>query len=153
MEKLKYAQDLIKSNTYVCGGFNQFVSGRKEPRKSDYGSAEQWYSELQGYNYAKNMAKEEGVAFIYPFKCGESDSCFPFDYGGFFVCNTCGNKGVDKDWWKIKVEKDGNQFCCHGLDFINLQESENYAFGETFELAIYNYEKVMLNNLNPKHNE
>jgi hypothetical protein len=47
-------------------------------------------------------------------------------------------------WWKIQVEKDGNEFCCHGLDFINLQESSNYAFGKTFEEAISNYEKVML---------
>ena len=48
------------------------------------------------------------------------------------VCNSCGNKDVDKEWWKIKVEKDGNEYCCHGLDFVNLQESNNYAFGKTF---------------------
>jgi hypothetical protein len=49
------------------------------------------------------------------------------------VCNGCGSKDVDKEWWKIKVEKDGNQFCCHGLDFVNLQESDNYAFGKTYQ--------------------
>lgn len=53
-------------------------------------------------------------------------------------------KDVDKEWWKIQVEKDGNEFCCHGLDFVNLQESSNYAFGKTFEEAISNYEKLML---------
>lgn len=88
------------------------------------------------------MAKEDGIAFTHVFKC-KSDSCFPFQYGGFFVCNSCGGKGVDKDWWKIKVEKDGNEFCCHGLDFTNLQESENYAFGDTFKEAIDNYGKLM----------
>lgn len=144
MENIKCAQDLIKANSNFCAGFNQFVNGNKEPQKSDYGSSEQWYSELQGYEYAKKMAKEDGIAFVYPFKCGDSNNCFPFNYGGFFVCNACGNSGVDKDWWKIKVEKDGNEFCCHGLDFINLQESKNYAFGETFEKAISNYGELML---------
>ncbi len=144
MENLKYAQDLIKSTAYTYAGFNQFINGEKEPKRPDYGSFEQWYSETNGYNYAKNMAKDEGIAFIHPFKCGENKDCFPFMYGGFFVCNSCGGKSVDKDWWKIKVEKDGTEFCCHGLDFINLQESENYAFGKTFEEAISNYGELML---------
>ena len=102
------------------------------------------YDRIQGYDYAKEMAEKDGIAFIYPFKCGKNTSCQPFKYGGFFVCNSCGQKAVDKEWWKIQVEKDGNEFCCHGLDFVNLQESENYAFGKTFREAIYNYEKLML---------
>lgn len=144
MEELKTAQELIKSNPSVCCGFNTFIFGGREPRRSDYGSGDQWGAEVQGYNYAKKMAKENGIAFTHVFKCGRRD-CFPFKYGGFFVCNDCGGKGVDKEWWKIKVEKDGNEFCCHGLDFINLQESNNYAFGATFELAIENYGRLMLN--------
>ena len=44
-----------------------------------------------------------------------------------------------KDGLKIKVLKDGNSFCCIGEHFKNLQESDNYAFGETFEDAIENY--------------
>jgi hypothetical protein len=143
METLKYAQDLIKSNNYVSAGFNQFINGNKEPKRTDYGSPEQWYSESQGYDYAKKMAKEEGIAFTHIFKC-EKSGCFPFNYGGFMVCNSCGNKDVDKEWWRIKVEKDGNQYCCHGLDFVNLQESENYAFGHDFETAIENYRSLML---------
>lgn len=39
----------------------------------------------------------------------------------------------------IKVMPDGNAFRCVGEGFINLQESKNYAFGETFEEAISNY--------------
>lgn len=143
MEKLKYAQDLIKtSSVHVNCGFNQFIGGADEPKKSDYGSHEQWYAELQGYEYAKDMAKRSGIAFTHKFKCGCGG--YAFQYGGFWVCNKCGNKGVDKEWWKIKVEKDGNQFCCHGLDFEDLQSSNNYAFGETFETAINNYEQQML---------
>lgn len=144
-EGLKTAQELIKvNNPYVSAGFNQFIHGHEEPCSSDYGSKDQWYSELQGYEFAKKMAEDDGIAFTYAFTCGKSD-CYPFKYGGFFVCNSCGNKGVDKEWWKIKVEKDGDQYCCHGLDFINLQESINYAFGETFKEAILNYGDVMLN--------
>jgi hypothetical protein len=141
---LKYAQDLIKTpNTYIKCGFNRFISGDTEPKRSEYGSADQWYSELQGYEFAQNMAKEDGIAFTYGFKCSCGGQ--PFKYGGFWVCNKCGNKNVDKDWWKIQVQKDGTKYCCHGLDFINYQESNNYAFGNTYEEAIHNYETLMLN--------
>lgn len=144
METIKYAQELIKANTNVMGGFNDFINGWSEPKSHEYGDKNEWHARLQGYKYAEKMAKEDGIAFIYPFKCGKSSECYPFEYGGFFVCNSCGKKSVDKEWWKIKVEKDGNEYCCHGLNFINLQESENYAFGKTFYESIKNYEKVML---------
>ena len=140
MEEVKYAQDLIKaSNRNVLGGFNTFINGGQEPKGHEYGDKSEWYARLQGYQYAEKMAKKNGIAFTKPFKCGKSSGCHPFEYGGSFVCNSCGNSGVDKDWWKIKVEKDGNAYCCHGLDFINLQESDNVAFGDTFEEAIKNY--------------
>jgi hypothetical protein len=140
MEKLNYAQDLIKTNNRtVMAGFNMFIGGDKEPT---YADGSDWYDLNQGYQFAKKMAKEDGIAFTKIFSCGQK-SCHPFKYGGFFVCNSCG-KNVEKDWWQIKVEKDGNAFCCHGLDFVNLQESNNYAFGNTFEEAIANYEALML---------
>ena len=142
--KLKYAQDLIKASTQVKAGFNIYIYGGNEPCLQDYGDRNEWYSQLQGYNYAKKMSMEDGIAFTYKFKCSNSENCHPFMFGGFFVCNSCGNKSVEKEWWKIQVKKDGNAFCCHGLDFENLQVSNNYAFGDTFEDAIYNYEKLML---------
>jgi hypothetical protein len=140
--QLKTAQDLIKTNnSSVAAGFNMFIHGYQRITFSDgYSDA---YDRMQGFEYAEKMAKENGIAFTKVFKCSKGN-CHPFQYGGFFVCNDCGNKSVDKDWWKIQVEKDGNEFCCHGLDFVNLQESENYAFGKTFEQAITNYEAVML---------
>jgi len=145
MKQLKTAQELIKASPHAMAGFNQFIHGFSEPRSSDYGDKSQWYAEQQGYDYAKKMAKEEGIAFTYLFKCGsKNNNCFPFSFGGGFVCNSCGSNNIEKSWWKIQVEKDGNEFCCHGLDFINLQESSNYAFGKTFEESISNYEKVML---------
>jgi hypothetical protein len=145
METLKNAQDLIKaSNPHVRGGFNQFIHGTGEPVMSDYGDKSQWAAESQGYEFAKKMAEQDCIAFTHVFKCGQA-GCFPFSFGGSFVCNSCGRNELKKDWWEIKVEKDGDSFCCHGLDFINLQESENYAFGDTFNEAIANYETVMLN--------
>ncbi|ATN94986.1 hypothetical protein [Leptospira phage LE3] len=144
MKELKTAQELIKTtNSHVSAGFNQFIHGGPPPVMSEYGDKSQWFAEQQGYEYAKDMAMNHGVAFTHVFKCNQ-DGCLPFLYGGFFVCNSCGKKSVDKDWWKIQVEKDGNAYCCHGLDFINLQESSNYAFGDTFEEAIENYGLVML---------
>lgn len=143
MENLKTAQELIKANNNVMAGFNQFIHGTGEPKRSNYGDKSQWYAEQKGYDYAKKMAEKDGIAFTHVFKC-KRDKCYPFSFGGSFVCNNCNNSGVDKEWWKIKVEKDGNEFCCHGLDFVNLQESNNYAFGKTFQEAILNYEKQML---------
>jgi len=141
MEKLKYAQDLIKTyNGSVAGGFNMFIGGHKRPRPND---SYDYNQRVQGFDFAEKMAKENGIAFIHSFECGQN-KCYTFQYGGFFVCNSCGGKGVDKDWWTIKVEKDGNAYCCHGLDFINLQESDNVAFGNTFYEAIENYGKVMI---------
>jgi len=146
MEKLKYAQKLIKANTSVMSGFNSFINGLQEPKSNEYGDKSEWYAILQGYQYAEKMAKEDGIAFTKAFKCGKNTNCYPFEYGGFFVCNSCGKKAVDKDWWKIKVEKDGNAYCCHGLDFVNLQESNNFAFGDTFDEAIKNYGILMTKN-------
>ena len=143
---LKYADELIKTDSkQIVSGFNMFINGNSEPKSSEYGDKEEWYLKLQGYQFAQKMAKENGIAFVHIFKCGQSSNCFPFEYGGFFVCNACGNKGVDRDWWKIQVEKDSNSYCCHGLDFVDLQSSSNYAFGDTFEDAISNYGKLMIN--------
>jgi hypothetical protein len=142
MEKLKYAQDLIKCSTSVGCGFNMFINGNDCPTFADYGDKSEAYARMQGYDFAKKMAQNGEIAFTHKFKCGCGG--YAFQYGGFWVCNKCGNKDVDKDWWKIRVVKDGNQFCCHGLDFEDLQSSDNYSFGETFEKAIANYEQQML---------
>lgn len=47
---------------------------------------------------------------------------------------------VDSIYFKVTVKKDGDSFCCYGEGFINLQESNNYAFGDTFEDSIFNYQ-------------
>ena len=144
MSELKYAQDLLKkANSHQMGGFNCIINGHGEPKAHEYGDKGEFFDRIQGHHFAADLARENGIAFVYPFRCGGLN-CRPFEYGGSFVCNSCENSGVDKDWWKIQVEKDGNAFCCHGLDFVDLQESENYAFGDTFEDAIENYGKLMI---------
>ena len=140
MYELKYAQDVIKThNKSVDCGFNMFVSGDGYPLSSEY---HDHVARQLGYDYAKELAEDGKIAFTNKFKCNCGG--YPFLFGGFWVCNDCGGKGVDKEWWKIVVEKDGNEFCCHGLDFIDLQSSTNYAFGKTFEIAIENYGKIMI---------
>ena len=139
MEKLKTAQDLIKtSNSSVSAGFNMFIYGYDYPLHNEY---HDHVARQQGFDYAKEMAENGEISFTHKFKCECGD--IPFQYGGFWVCNSCGTKHAEKDWWEIKVEKDGNEFCCHGLDFEDLQSSNNYAFGKTFSEAINNYEDVM----------
>lgn len=143
MENLKTAQYFIKADSSVMAGFNMFIHGYAPITFTDvYLDAG---ARIQGYEFAEKMAKEDGIGFTHVFQCGSNNNnCYPFKYGGSFVCNGCNMSGVDKEWWKIKVEKDGNEYCCHGLDFINLQESNNYAFGKTFEEAIKNYGETML---------
>ena len=139
MEKIKTAQELIKtSNSSVASGFNMFIYGDDYPLHNEY---HDHVARQQGYDYAEEMAKKGEIAFTHKFKCRCGDILF--QYGGFWVCNSCGTKHAEEEWWKIKVEKDGNEFCCHGLDFKDLQTSSNYAFGKTFSEAINNYEGVM----------
>ena len=82
MEKLKYAQDLIKSsNRNVLGGFNSFISGRTEPKAHEYGDKTEWYARLQGYQYAEKTAKEDGIGLPKPFKYSYSSNCYLYEYG------------------------------------------------------------------------
>lgn len=139
MEKLKTAQYVIKTrNPSVASGFNMFVYGEDAPLHHEYYD---YMARLQGYELAEEMAQKGKLAFTHKFKC----KCggYPFVYGGFWVCNNCGSKSVDEEWWKIKVEKNDDMFCCHGLDFVNLQKSNNYAFGKTFQESIKNYGELM----------
>lgn len=140
MEKLKYAQDLIKThNPSVTGGFNMFVLGdwRPVPNDGHYDHGPR----CQGYDKAEEMARSGKIYYTRRFKCHCGGN--PFQYGGFFICDKCNHKKINKDWWVIQVEQDGNAFCCHGLGFVNILESNNYAFGGTRQEAIDNYEKVM----------
>jgi len=138
MHKLLKAQDLLGASAsgQERGGFNMFIMGDERPNPQVFrgGSFEGYNS---GYSLAEEMATEGKIFYTHNFPC----SCggILFLYGGKTVCNDCGGNSQREDWHVIRVEKDGDQYCCYGQEFINLQESDNYAFGATREGAIEAY--------------
>ena len=139
MNKILLAYDIFKNPSgEFCSGFNSFINGHSYYETCQYPTTDR----VNGWYTADEMAREGKVFFFRRFPhppC--TGGAFP--YGGFWVCNTCGGKGIDKPWWWIRVERDGKSYCCYGLDFVDLQESDNVAFGDTFEEAISEYGKVM----------
>ena len=140
---MKSGQDYIPnaSSANICG-FNKRIHGIDQREAFRYQNE---YAGYQGYMLAVEKIKAGEIFYLHNFHSSHS-KCkgYAFNYGGFWVCNDCGCKGVDAPWWIIKVMKDGNSFCCVGEGFINLQESTNYAFGDTREEAIQSYGDLML---------
>ena len=98
-----------------------------------------------GWKLAERLIKDGEIFFTHNFHKSHSDcDGHAFQYGGFWVCNTCGGNRCFKPWWNIKVFKDGNAWCCIGEGFEDLQSSENYAFGDTRDDAISNYGDTMV---------
>lgn len=101
----------------------------------------------KGWEYGEKMAGyNEWHSYLGPCPhCGTA--CF--DYGGGWRClgaycsnnvgNDAPNLGPSPNWWNtnILVKKDGNAWCAHYDDFINLQESVA-AFGMTPQEAVDN---------------
>jgi hypothetical protein len=142
MNKLLLAQDLLKSASgEFSGGFNSRILGDLYGEACDYPNP----ARSLGWWKADEMIRE-GKCFSVQRFPHHPCSGYAFPYGGSWVCNTCGHKDIDKTWWTIKVVKDGNAYCCYGLDFVDLQESNNYAFGGNFAEAIENYGKLMNDN-------
>ena len=134
--KLLTAQDIFKnvSGTFA-NGFNSAVYG--EQIGCTASAAIEFF---QGWSKAMDMISDGEIYYTHNFhkkECERNGNAFL--YGGFWVCNECGKRDIDKPYWTIKVFKDGNEFCCVGENFINLQESNNYAFGKTKQEAINNY--------------
>ncbi len=92
-----------------------------------------------GWDAADKLIKEGIIFFVYPFECEREGCPTRFQYGGFWACNSCNTHISTPDWWKIKVVKDGDKYCCIGNGFVNLQESDNYSFGDSFQDAINQY--------------
>lgn len=148
MSDFKTAQDVLPlhfaGSTYA--GFNRRVYGEANWADAFRYQAERFDRDMNaGWEAADKMIREGKIFYVHNFHSIECHSKHhAFQYGGFWVCNGCGNKGVDKPWWTIKVMQDGNAWCCVGDGFINLQESDNYAFGDTREEAIENYGRAMI---------
>ncbi len=98
-----------------------------------------------GFHEAEKLIKQGKIFFVYPFECGRDGCPTRFQYGGFWACNKCNTHISTPDNWKIKCFQDGNAWCCIGNGFANLQESDNYAFGNSFQDAINQYCHKVIN--------
>lgn len=146
MSKYKTGQDIIKNPTaQAISGFNCRIAGHSYldtfQRTHERSDAERH----AGWELADSMIADGKLFFTHNFHKLSCVNGHAFPYGGTWACNTCNRDHIDAAWWKIKVYKDGNSWCCIGVDFEDLQASDNYAFGDTRESAIENYGKLMLN--------
>lgn len=137
---MKSAQDYLSDacNGRVRGGFNQRIQGCSMP--TGQGQNEEYL----GWCKADEMISDGKIYYTHTFPHSNCDE-LSFKYGGSDVCNKCEKEGLSKSWWNIKVMRDGGAYFCVGEGFINLQESDNYAFGDTKKEAIDNYYTLMIN--------
>lgn len=126
-------------NAHVSGGFNSRVFGDTHSQMFQGPSR---FERQQGWWLADEMIREGKIYFTHPFPHGSCKSK-AFTYGGTWACNDCNRDHLDKPWWNVRVFKDGTSFCVVGQGFENLQESDNYAFGDTKEEALDNYFQTM----------
>ena len=143
MNGLKYGQDFGLSGT-AGAGFNRRIQGDSYADCFQYPHERQDRDMNYGFNKADSLINAGKIPYIHNFHHSHGGcSGYAFQYGGYWVCKTCSQRGVDKPWWVIQVVKDGDQFMCHGPDFADLQASSNYAFGGTKEAAIQAYGDLM----------
>ena len=128
--KLLMAQDIIpNADGTVMSGFNTKVQG-----------GSYYYAFNSGWNLAEEFINEGKIYYVHNFHNSECPmNGHAYLFGGIWVCNECGKNNVGKKWWTIRVFQDGNKWCCVGEGFVNVQESDNYAFGKTRKKAIKNY--------------
>jgi hypothetical protein len=145
MNRFAYAQDILKNSAGSLGaGFNRRVSGMPYLTAFQHQHERGDRDMVAGWDKASEMIEAGQIFFVHNFHHLECQTGHAFLYGGTYVCNTCQRDHLEKEWWKIKVQKDGNAWCCVGNGFVDLQESDNYAFGDTRELAIQAYGELML---------
>jgi hypothetical protein len=145
VDKFAYAQDILKNSAGSIGaGFNRRIGGQSYADAFQYPHERTDREMVAGFNKAEEMIQSGEIFYVHNFHKLECPRGYAFQYGGGYVCNTCNRNDLDKEWWKIKVMKDGNAWCCVGNGFVDLQESDNYAFGDTREQAIQAYGELML---------
>lgn len=143
MGELLFSESVMRNpGGSAGGGFNSRIMGhsRKEAMQNvgwDYGAR------LSGWELADKMVRDGKLYAVHNFHHSHECSGHAFPYGGSFVCNTCNRSRLEKPWWSIKCYADGNAWCCVGLDFEDLQASDCYAFGDTYDSAIKAYGDLM----------
>lgn len=135
---------------HECGqfasGFNCRVFGLTDRETNGYPAAhsQQRYA---GWQKANDMINEGKIYYTHIFQHTSGSSICKdksFEYGGSQVCNGCGRKRLAQPWWNIKITRDGSAWFVAGENFENLQESDNYAFGDTKEEALLNYQNLYI---------
>lgn len=145
MNKFLTGQDIMKNPSASANiGFNYRIRGHSYLDAFQYPYEKSDMERQAGWELADKMIDAGELFFVYNFHEMSCEKGHAFPYGGTWVCNTCNHDHLDAPWWKVRVFKDGSDWCCIGVDFENLQESDNFAFGETREAAINNYGKLML---------
>ena len=141
---MKSAQDYMTGSGDAMAGFNRRIYGETFNDAFQHARGEEYGRLYSGWMLAESMIAAGKIYSVHNFH-NSHDGCsgHAFIYGGGWVCNTCERSNLRRPWWIIKVYEDGDQWCCVGKGFENLQESSNYAFGATREEAIKNYGQVM----------
>lgn len=136
---------LVCNGGSAGAGFNRCVSGETyfDAFKYPHEKTDAYLND--GWNLAQKLIDRGEIYYVQNFHRYDCKNGYAFPYGGTWVCNVCGKRDLMSDKWKIRVFKDGNQWCCVGIGFVNLQESTNYAFGNTREESIDNYWKTVNN--------
>jgi glycine betaine/choline ABC-type transport system substrate-binding protein len=121
---LNTAQDLGvgNGNSSYNSGFNQRIQGvpyLEVFEHTRYGT-DMDMDRLQGWDAAGEMIKN-GTAFYAHWWSGD----------------------LGLECLNLKVLQDGDQWCCVGEKFTDLQSSDDYAFGESRDLATSNYIKQL----------
>lgn len=143
-ERFLRADEVINGSGSALAGFNRRTAGWSWADSFQYENERYDQAMQAGWRLADKMISEGKQFYTHNFHHSHDDcSGFAFWYGGTMVCNTCGAANLQREWWNIKVQQDGNAWCCIGTGFENLQESDNCAFGDTRDEAIKNYGDLM----------
>jgi hypothetical protein len=146
---LKFGQDLLKEPyPSGIGAFNARILGYDYSEVFSYPAMPD-ASSVSCFYLADKMWRDGRIYAVKRFNHLSGEKIckgHAFPYGGTWVCNECEQNNLDKDWWKVKVYKDGNAWICVGYDFEDLQTSDCYAFGDSMDEAIANYETYNLTN-------
>lgn len=112
---MKMAQDYMSpySGGQAMGGFNSRLYGESWSKAcGGMPAGSDWAARDSGWRLANKMIME----------------------GKIFSETEVNGKTIT-----FKCFQDGDQYCCVGEGFENLQESNNYAFGCSFDAAIVNF--------------
>ena len=149
MNQFKTAQDMTDYPSVSNGGsggegFNRRISGEVYSEAFQYPHERQNHYLRGGWDLADKLIDRGEIYYVNNFHHLDCDG-FAFKYGGTWVCNYCGCSNLNNEKWKVRVFKDGDAWCVVGLGFENLQESQNFGFGDTKEESLKDYWKNVKN--------